>query len=198
MPASPISDFKGVYAEYTFSGKRPDENIILLMRKHWLILVYKLIPVLLALLMIWGFHWAGPGILATVFNLESAFFTLVESFLWMFLWVILFVTWVDYYLDVWIITDQRIIDIEQLGFFRRQISELSHEKIQDVTSEVQGVIPTLFNFGFVYVQTAGEKERFIFKQVHDPVRVRNIIMELQKWAILQEKKQEGEIFRGKL
>ena len=37
-------------------------------------------------------------------------------------------------------------------------------KIQDVTSQVQGVIPTLFRYGYVYVQTAGEKERFVFKK----------------------------------
>lgn len=115
----------------------------------------------------------------------------------MFLWLGLFISWIDYYLDIWIVTDQRIVNIEQIGLFRREVSELEHGKIQDVTSEVKGIIPTLFKFGDIYVQTAGEKERFVFKQIVDPVRVRNIIMQLRKQATFQEKKLEGEILRGK-
>ena len=85
-----------------------------------------------------------------------------------------------------------------MDFSEREISELEHIKIQDVTSEVMGVVPTLFNYGFVYVQTAGETERFTFKQVPDPVKIRDVIMQLQQWEILQRQKREGQIFRGKL
>jgi hypothetical protein len=116
----------------------------------------------------------------------------------MIFWLILFVVWIDYYLDVWIVTTKRIVNIEQVGLFNRQISELEHSKIQDVTSEVKGFLPTFFQYGYVYVQTAAEKARFTFKQIPDPVWVRNIIMQLQKYAELQSKRREGEILRGKV
>jgi uncharacterized membrane protein YdbT with pleckstrin-like domain len=100
-------------------------------------------------------------------------------------------------LDVWIVTGSRIVNIEQVALFSRNISELKHNKIQDVTSEVKGIIPTLFNYGDVYIQTAGNKQRFVFKQISDPTNTRNIIMQLQKKAVLEEKREEGEILRGK-
>lgn len=124
-------------------------------------------------------------------------FNLIMSFSLMAFWLGLFITWIDYYYDVWIVTDQRIVSIEQMGLFRREISELEHGKIQDVTTEVHGVIPTLLKFGQVYVQTAGEKARFIFKQVENPVMVRTVVMTLQKNAIKEQKRQEGAIMRGK-
>jgi uncharacterized membrane protein YdbT with pleckstrin-like domain len=110
----------------------------------------------------------------------------------------MFIVWINFYLDVWIVTDTRIVNIEQLGLFSRHISELKHNKIQDVTSEVQGLVPTLFGYGNVYIQTAGNKQRFVFKQIPESTKTRNIIMQLQKRAIFEEKKKEGEILRGKV
>jgi hypothetical protein len=81
-------------------------------------------------------------------------------------------------LDVWIITNERIIDIQQKGFFSRVISEQRHYRIQDVTSEVNGIIATVLKYGNVYVQTAGSKQRFFFHEVPNPEEVRNTIIRL--------------------
>ena len=67
-----------------------------------------------------------------------------------------FVLWTDYYLDVWLITTERLIDIQQRGLFDRTISELSLNNVQDVTIEIRGIIPTLLKFGNLKVQTASE------------------------------------------
>lgn len=191
--------FQHKYHDYTFRGKRKDEEIILLMRRFWLVLLFKLLPLFFYLIILIVFKFVADDIFGQAgIGLDAKIINLLVSFMFMFFWLILFIVWVDYYLDVWIVTNQRIINIEQLGLFRREISELEHVKIQDVTSDIKGIIPTLFNYGYVYVQTAGEKERFVFKQIPDPVKVRNIIMQLQQWNILQEKKKEGEILRGKI
>lgn len=191
--------FQHKYRNYFFRGKRKDEEIILLLRRYWLVLLFKFIPLFVYLVLLVIFYFLADDILGQAgIGLDNKFIDLLESFMFMFFWLILFIIWIDYYLDVWIVTGQRIINIEQLGLFRREISELDHIKIQDVTSDIKGIIPTLFNYGYVYIQTAGEKERFVFKQVPDPVKIRNIIMQLQQWNILQEKKREGEIMRGKI
>lgn len=192
------SNYQHSYDNITFQGKKDDENIILLVRRHWLVFVFRFLPFLFMLIFLVIFHVLGTtafDFLGLKFDLS--WFYLFESFLAIFLWLALFITWVNFYLDVWIITDNRIVDIEQIGLFNRHISELKHNKIQDVTSEVKGVIPTLFDYGDVYVQTAGNKQRFVFKQIPSPTNTRNIIMQLQKKAMLQEKREEGEILRGK-
>ena len=93
-------------------------------------------------------------------------------------WVYSFSEYIDYYLDTWIITNLRIINIEQHGLFSRTASELYLGDVQDVTSEVKGVIPTLFDYGSVYVQTAGERQRFHFKDIDHPEKTKEKILRL--------------------
>lgn len=70
----------------------------------------------------------------------------------------LFLVWMDQYLDMWIITTERVIDIEQSGLFSREISEIPIKHVQDVTIEVHGLIETFLKFGTIRIQTAGERE----------------------------------------
>jgi uncharacterized membrane protein YdbT with pleckstrin-like domain len=106
------------------------------------------------------------------------------------IWLFFFGQFIDYYLDIDIITNDRIIDIEQKGLFGRSISELDLTRVQDVHSEIKGIIATLFSFGNVTVQTAAEEKNFIFHQVPNPHRARQRILEL---AALDRKREAREI-----
>ena len=122
-------------------------------------------------------------------NLVFASGVLLTSVYYLFVWIFAFFSFVDYYLDVWIITDKRIIDIEQQGYFSRVISEHRLYQVQDASSEVKGVFATVLKFGTLYVQTAGTKQRFVFEEIPDPDGVRNLIIKLSE----KDKKRE----RGK-
>lgn len=162
-------------------NKKNGEKIIFLVRRHWLILflrihfwlVAMIIPILLALL------FRGTSF---VFPPENEFFkALLIIFLSIYyLSILLFMlnSFVDYYLDVWLVTTERILNIEQKQIFSRVTAEHKLTKIQDVASEVHGIIATLFDYGDVHIQTAGEKERFIFKQVPHPQEIKRKISEL--------------------
>ena len=56
--------------------------------------------------------------------------------------------------------------------------------MQDITSDVEGFWATLLDYGDVHIQTAGEKERFVFKQIPfaDEVarRISNLVSEYRK------------------
>jgi len=73
--------------------------------------------------------------------------------------------------------------------FVRSVSELKFAKIQDIHTEVTGLIPTILNYGDVYIQTAGTKERFLFRKVPDPYKLKGMIMNMQNKTI---KKEEAE------
>ncbi len=77
-----------------------------------------------------------------------------------------------FYLDIWIVTNDRIIDIEQQGLFSRSISELDLFRIQDVTSDTHGVLATVFKYGNVIVKTASNNINIVFKNVKNPDKVR--------------------------
>ncbi len=81
----------------------------------------------------------------------------------------------DYWLDVWIVTTERIINTEQFGLFHRVISEMHLRQIQDITSEMTGPLQTFLTFGNVYIQTAAEKERFQFKNIDNPDEIKVLI-----------------------
>lgn len=99
------------------------------------------------------------------------------------IWLVFATFIVDYYLDTWIVTNQRIVDIEQRGLFRRVVSQHHLTRVQDVTSDVSGIIHTLLNFGDVHIQTAGAQGRFQFTQVPRPNDVKQRIVKLHKAAV---------------
>ena len=83
-----------------------------------------------------------------------------------------------YYLDMIIITNDRIVEVSQKNLFSRSVSELDLYKIQDSTSDVTGFVATLFDYGTLSLQTAGENENFVFPGVGKPHALRRQIMEL--------------------
>jgi hypothetical protein len=93
-------------------------------------------------------------------------------------WVMFWQFWTLYYLDMWIVTDRRLIDIDYKGFFDRDIAMLRLDKVQDLTVQVQGVIGSLLKFGHIVVQTAGTQEEFVIDQISDPEGLRDTISKL--------------------
>jgi hypothetical protein len=83
-------------------------------------------------------------------------------------------------LDIYIVTDQRIVDISQEGFFKRQISELHLHQVQDVNASVIGIWGTLLHFGDIHIQTAAERENFVFRSVPHSYTVAKQIITLHE------------------
>lgn len=95
---------------------------------------------------------------------------------------------VEYSFNVFLITDTRIIDIDQKGFFDRTVSETTYDKIQDVSFRTHGVMQTLLHYGGVIIQTAGQQANIELHGVKNPEQVQQTIIEIQR-----EKKEHGEI-----
>lgn len=165
---------------YSLIQKRVDEEIVLLLRRHTLVYFPVIIFfICMQIIPIGGylfFKTFMPDMLTN--ELSKVIFYMVASLLMLSGWLQLFAQFVDYYLDVWVVTTKRIVNIEQNGLFGRTISELELTQVQDVTSEVNGFIPSMFGYGFVYIQTAGEKLHFVFEQVPHPDAIRKTIIEL--------------------
>ena len=98
---------------------------------------------------------------------------------WMILLLFFYIELLNYWLDMWIITNQRIIDVEHQALFHRQVSEFSTARVQDITVEVEGVFASLLGYGDVSIQTAGEQS-FSIKRVANPELVKNAIMHLAR------------------
>lgn len=184
---------------YHFSGQKDDENVIRIIRRHWFNVLQNLFAILMMVFFLIGSYLFLPW-LFPIFNTFAfkGVFLFLENLFAMVVWILFFLVWIDYYFDVWIITNRRVVNVEQKGLFSREVSEVELEKIQDITTEVKGIIPTFINYGNVYIQTAGEKERFIFADVPDPYEVKDIIMSLQNQEEKKEKSDLGEMIREEM
>lgn len=76
----------------------------------------------------------------------------------------------------WLVTDDSINQVLQVGLFRRQISELSMANIEDITAEQNGALATFFGFGTLKVETAGERSNFHFAYCPQPNKYAQIIL----------------------
>ncbi len=173
-----------ISSRYHFRGQHENERVLRVVHRHWFnIFVHFLVILIFSFLLIASLL-VLPVLFPEMLDAKNAhFFLFVENTFFIFLWIFSFLLWIDYYFDVWIITNERIVNIEQKGLFVRHISELNFSRVQDVTATVEGLLPTVLNYGDVLVQTAGEEKRFMFRQVADPYQVKDIVMKLSKSAL---------------
>ena len=161
-------------------GSDLHESEVRVFRRHWVTLISLVTSTaLVCILPIAGYvalrifraEWFESGIGTVLFVIGASLFFLFGI-------LFLFQTFMEYWLDIFIVTDKRILDINQTGLFHRTVSELRLYRTQDVTSEVKGFLHSMLDFGDVYVQTAGEMERFHFEDVPHPNEVAKTILEL--------------------
>ncbi len=157
-----------------------NEKIVKVLRRDLFILFKKVVCFCILLLMPLTFFGIMlqmyPNLLSGQISLPIVI--LLGSAYYLSMWLFFFFSFIDYYLDVWIITNERIIDVQQKGFFSRVIAEQRLYRIQDVASEVHGFFPTVLKYGEVHIQTAGARQRFLFHQIPHPENIRNTIIKL--------------------
>ncbi|MBP7846469.1 MAG: PH domain-containing protein [Candidatus Pacebacteria bacterium] len=157
-----------------------DEKVIKSVRKSWLVLFFEFLSLVIAgALPYFMYNFA----LTHEMNKIPGFVLSPETFefffsLWiLILWTLMFVRYVDFYLDQWVLTNERLIDIDQKGFFNRQVSTLHLDAVQDITIESKGLFQTMFNLGTITVQTAATEREFVIRDIPNPEGVKFAISE---------------------
>ncbi|HSW99968.1 MAG TPA: PH domain-containing protein [Patescibacteria group bacterium] len=92
-----------------------------------------------------------------------------------------------YWQNQWIITTDSITQIVQNSLFNRQVSQLSMDNLEDVTVNQDGIIPHLFGYGVLKVETAGERSKFSFSYCPDPNNYARQILEIHE-QFLEERR----------
>ncbi len=156
---------------------REGENMLSIYRRHGFVLVAEITPIVLFALVLIGVGFFAMGQLPDESAPLRALVVLGTLILLHVFWIALFIVLADFFLDVWVLTDQRVIAIEQRGLFARTVSEFDLSRIQDVTIEVHGIIPTIFNYGNLVARTASEHENFVFKQIGRPHEVKDALIQ---------------------
>ena len=155
----------------TFKGQLSEETTILVIRKHWITLALPLFLVLLTALIPIIIY---PLITPTLLYFD--FYWFLSSAFWFFLWNLLFFNLMIYSLNTLVITNKRVIETKQLGFFKYSANEFQKDKIQDISVKIIGILPSLLNYGNLEIQTAGSENKFNFTNFPDPEKIKQIIL----------------------
>jgi uncharacterized membrane protein YdbT with pleckstrin-like domain len=101
---------------------------------------------------------------------------ILASIYYLGVYLFFYAQFIDFYLDLWIVTNDRIVDIEQHGLFSRTTSEVDLYRIQDVTVDVHGFFSTIMNYGDLTVKTASDNIHIIFYNIPNPNEVRQALI----------------------
>lgn len=163
-----------------FIHQKSYEHIVYMVRRHPITFAPTLIFFLILLAVAPGV-WlllgkVAPGLLTG--SISYPLLTLLGSTYLLSIISFFFTNFVTFYLDMLIVTNDRLMSVRQQGLFSRTISELDLYKIQDITSEVHGAFATLFGYGTLTIQTAGAHEEFVIQNIPHPEQLRQAIMDL--------------------
>ena len=164
-------------------------------RKHWMNLLIRTIrPLLLTAVSLAGSlaAWAGWGPFAAEEARAPAFLVLFLLFLVFAAW--LWWNYADWENDIYVVTPERIIDIEKKPlFFAENKREASLAVVQNVSLSIPGPLAYLLNYGNVIIQTAAETGSFNFRFVSNPREVQNeIFRRIEAYRRLEEERRARE------
>jgi len=166
-----------------FDTQERKEKIILLARCH-VITNFKWMFISVVMILL-------PNIIFRFFpEMFSSFrFRTVILLTWyLFTFSYAFEQFLKWFFNINIITDERVVDIDFPTILYRDISSTKIDMVQDISVKMGGFIRSLFNYGDVHIQTAGEEKEFIFEAIPQPERVIKIINQL----ILEEEQEKIE------
>lgn len=166
-----------------FDTQVSGEQIVLILRQHPISLWQKIAAIGIAVFL--------PGLLGTgfltsflpgsyIFAITLAWYMLVFSFA--------LETFLIWFFSVFIITDERIIDVDFVSMLYKDVSSAKIDAIQDISSKTGGLLASMVNFGTVHIQTAGEQREIQFENVPQPAKVAALLNEL----ILEEEREKAE------
>jgi uncharacterized membrane protein YdbT with pleckstrin-like domain len=162
-----------------FESQLDNEQVYLVLRQHPILIAFRLGFVFILALVGIAAQVAIPYIIPYELNdTTSGIITLVFSVYYLVLLFggLLVITF--YYLSLQIITDMRMVDVDQHGLFGRRVTEIQIENVEEVTSHARGILPTLFSYGNVLVQTSGSVAEFEFDHIAHPEHVKKMILDL--------------------
>ncbi len=163
---------------------QPGETIVLKVRKHWFVLARQVALMLVLLVAPFAIWFANGYLHAITVPGDQGHLALALGALWaLVVWLLFFVFWTNYYLDLWVVTDKHVMNLEQKSFFHREVGMIRLDRIQDITVEINGLLRTLLKFGRIRVQSAGEEEEFIMDDIADPDAIKLKIAELSDKAV---------------
>lgn len=165
-----------------FPGQHKKEQVKVVYRRHiFFLIIGYLYTLVMSGVALWLYFYLPSVVPFLGSGLAAQVYDLVLLFVILFIFYTIFLTWTHYYLDAYIVSNERLLSIDQVDFFHREVSEADIGNVQDIEVTVKGFFATLIGFGDVRVQTAGADPRTLFlNDITDPYEAKNLILKLSE------------------
>ena len=157
---------------YRFETQHTKEQVILVLRAHPITQLPWFINSLVLLIVLVFINFLFFEFLTPTQTIFANFFGLAVIFA--YIWF----NFLSWFFNVGIITTERVIDIDFHAVIYKEVTETQLSKIEDVTAKSGGFFASLFNYGNIFVQTAGTEVNIEFHNVPQPSEVTKIINSL--------------------
>lgn len=175
--ANPFTSYRLRPKNMSFANQDADEEIILLLRRHFI----TNLPWILATVLLLFFPIVFVYILAptfSIFSISESTGTALLAFYYIALFGYIVLRYALWYFHLGLITNKKIVDIDMTSILSKNIAETTLEAIEDVSYNQKGFLRTFFDFGDVFVQTRATESNFEFDAVPHPSKVVQIINKL--------------------
>lgn len=150
-----------------FEDQFDDEEVLFVFRKHPIVMRRGLILLMIAMLL---------GMIPSLITPDYAVYFMGLGGGLLLGLILAFPSWMGWYFSVFIVTNQRFIQITQKGMFHRSVVDMGLNQVQMVNYEVSGMTQTLFGFGTIMMQTfVGD---LVVRNIHHPARIQKKILEI--------------------
>ncbi len=161
-----------------FETQEEDEKVILFMREHIIFLLPIVVLGVVMLMVPWTVFPLVLRYVFTSFTVPPAYI-IVGTLLWyVATFGFILGKFLHWFFNIYIVTNQRIIDIDFIHLLYKEFSETRYKNIEDISYSSGGILATMFNYGDVKIQTAGEHPNFSFRAVPHPEIVVDTISDI--------------------
>lgn len=153
---------------FIFNGQRPNESVEQVVKNHWYVLLWPTVKTVVALVI---------PIIAFIYLGANIYFSIITAICVIFAFATFSTAYYLYASSVFIITSERIIYLYQKTVLKRKVIETNLEKIQDVTSDTEGLMKNALDFGDLIIRTAGAGQggEIVVKNIPSPYTIQQEI-----------------------
>lgn len=161
-----------------FETQEEEEEVILFLRQHiivnvpWLLITAVLLSAPTILFPI------AFGFLRLPLAIPAGYLIVGTLFWYLMTFGFILANFISWFFNIYIVTNERVVDIDFLYLLYKQFSQAELTKIQDISYTTGGIIATIFNYGNVTIETAGEMPNLEFAKVPFPDKVVQTIRSL--------------------
>lgn len=168
-----LTSFVTMPNQICFETQDNEEKVVLFLRQHPIVNLKWIMTTIFLLVLPSVFSFFPPYA-----NLPTNFQFVINIGYFLFVYGYALAKFMGWFFNIYILTDERIVDVDFHNIFFRRVSTAKIEEIQDVNIQSSGSFETFFGYGSLFIQTAAEVTQFEFLYIPNPDKVGKIVNQL--------------------